>query len=161
MHYSYHVHPIRQENPNDCWAACAAMLLGLHGQEGVETVKQRARAGGVRLGVFAPNSGAIEPASVPTLARVLGLSVRDSRSESLSAAVLTAVIGHGAAAAFGGFNYEGQSASNNHVLLFTGANGEDANPTISLIDPYTGRSRHYTVNQFNESVGSVDYFLFR
>ena len=160
MHYSYHVHPIRQANPNDCWAACSAMLLGLHGQEGVETVKQRARAGGVRLGVFAPDAGAIEPASVPTLARALGLRIRDSRQEGLSPAVLNAVLGHGPAAAFGDINYPGRPTSNMHVLLFTGANGADANPTISLVDPYAGRTYRYSMDQFNNSLGNVDYFLF-
>ena len=45
--------------------------------------------------------------------------------------------------------------------MFVGANGPDANPAIQLVDSYTGRGLGYQLAEFNESVGSVDYFLFR
>ena len=161
MHHTYSVHAIRQPNRNDCWAACGAMLLGLSGQEGVNTVKERARAAGVRTVVFGHNAGGIQPGSVPQLASALGLSLRDCRNESLTGDVLNTVLGRGPAAAFGAINYPGADSSTMHVLMFTGANGPDANPTIRFIDPYTARRFDYPMAEFNEALGSVDYFLYR
>jgi hypothetical protein len=157
MDINHLVTAIRQPNLNDCWATCAAMVLGLNGLSGVAEVKRRAH------GVPLYPTGAIRRRSVPTLASRLHLSLQNLHSppQALTVAILTRALSRSAAAAFGEYVYPGVPTSPMHVLLFYRLSGSDTNPMIYFIDPYTGGALNYLMDEFNESMGSVDYFLSR
>ena len=157
MNINHPVRSIRQPNLNDCWATCSAMLLGLDGLTGVAEVKRRA------LGVSLYPNGSMRPASVPSLARHLHLHLKNLKSppQMLSPHALTQVLHTSAAAAFGTYVYPGVPTSVMHVLLFYRLSGSDTNPMMYFIDPYTGQSYNYLMDEFNEGLGTVDYFLYR
>jgi hypothetical protein len=133
------------------------MILGLHGPNAVPEIKRRAAA--VRLNA----SGTIPPSSIPHLARILHLRVTNmvNPPQLLNVTNLSRVMRSSCAAAFGQYNYPGVSRSTQHVLLFYRISGPDNDPTIYLIDPYTGQRFHYTSSEINENLGAVDYFLSR
>jgi len=151
------VHAIRQPHLTDCWATCSAMLIGLDGLRGVSEIKRRA------AGIPLNGNGSLRPSSVAALAQRLGLNIVNLRTPArlLSVDVLTRVLGQSAAAAFGEYNYPGAPRATMHVFLFFRLSGSDSNPMIHFIDPYRGRAYNYLMDEFNESLGSVDYFLYR
>lgn len=157
------VSPIRQPNLNDCWATCCAMVLGLRGPSAVEEVRRRAVAGHVRLVVFGYQAGSCPSDQVPALASALNLRFLNVRQppQPVSLEILRQVMASGPAAAFGEYNYPGAPTSRMHVLLICRAQGPDQNPMISLVDPYHGRRLDFRMAEINESLGSVDYYLYR
>jgi Papain-like cysteine protease AvrRpt2 len=157
MNINHSIAPIRQPNLNDCWATCSAMVLGLNGLSGVAEVKRRAH------GVSLYPNGSIRPSAVPPLASRLHLHLQNLKSppQELTVAILTRALSRSAAAAFGEYVYPGAPTSSMHVLLFYRLSGSDTNPMIYFVDPYTGSSFNYLMDEFNEGMGSVDYFLSR
>lgn len=157
VNINHSVNAIRQPNSHDCWATCCAMVLGLHGINGVAGIK--ARASGVALNA----NGSIRPSSIGTLASRLSLHSENLESppRPLSTALLSTVLRRSTAAAFGYYNYPGCLTSNMHVLLLYRVSGSDLNPMVYFIDPFVGRSFNYLLDEFNENLGSVDRVLYR
>jgi hypothetical protein len=163
MDINHHVVPIRQPNRNDCWAAALAMVLRLRTGDPVREVKLRAH------GVHINANGSIPSDSVPILARTLRLQLVNLQNPAqlLSTPLLQRVLRGSTAAGFGYFNYPGSDSarsvelqSTQHVLLFYRLSGQDSDPTVHIIDPYTGTRFQYPMSEINENLGAVDFFIY-
>lgn len=158
----YSVNPVRQ-GLNECWAATTALVLGLAGRAGIDEVKRRASAAHIALNT----NGTIPSSSVHSLANALNLNYKNMASPPLmlSAQTLNQVLARSPAAAFGNYNYPGVPTSTMHVLLFYGTTinppGSTTNPMVHFVDSFTARRFNYLMEEFNENLGSVDYFIYR
>ena len=157
MELSHAVSPLRQPTLNDCWATCAAMVLRISGNDAVDQIKRRAAS------VTLNRNGSLPPSSVPQLSSTLHLHLQNLAHppQELSVRHLTVALRSSCAAAFGEFNYPGVPTSRQHVLLIYRATGNDQNPMVHFVDPYTARRYNYLVSEFNESLGSIDYLMGR
>ena len=157
MDLSHPVSPLRQPNLNDCWATCAAMLLRISGNDAVDQIKRRTSP--IRLNA----NGSLPPSAVPQLATILQLNLQNLNSppSELGVSHLTRALRASCAAAFGEFNYPGVPTSRQHVLLIYRVSGNDRDPMVHFVDPYTARRYNYLVSEFNQSLGSIDYLMGR
>ncbi len=159
------VHPvghIRQPNPNDCWAAAAAMARGsYHGHHlMVWNVKQLAAANGVLLN---PNGSLPQGdlANVNRLASAVGLHTTDVRTTPVTLALMKRLLTPGRMAILGGYNYPTRPSALNHATTIYRLWGDDsaAGTTISLVDPFDGRAYNFTWDVFDGEIMADPHFV--
>lgn len=148
---------IRQPNPNDCWAAAAAMTYGRYGSRHmyVSDVKSIASDEGVRL----RNDGSLptrDSRNTRKLARGLKLHLHDVQ-RTFTLRNLVRWLERGRVTILGGFNYPGTSAATNHAVCMYRAYGDGSNTgtTVSIVDPYDGRYYNFSWDDFYVDSNSV------
>ncbi len=154
---------IRQQSPNDCWAAATAMARGRHHGTHLMAwnVRQIAAQNGVRINA----NGSLpvnDLSNTRKLATALGMHCHDVRIgavATLSMQRMKRFLRRGRLALFGFFDFT--RGSLNHVVTVYRmyGDGTPTGTTLSIVDPYTGRAQNFDWEWFNDSIMADPHFI--
>ena len=153
---------IRQPNPNDCWAAAAAMARGRIGGRHlmVWDVKRAAASNGVRLNRDGSLPGR-DLGNTTRLATAVGLRITDVRTTPVTLALMQRLLGRGKLAILGGFNYPNRATALNHAVTVYRLYGDESarGTTITIADPFDGRPYNFDWERFENEIMADPHFI--